>query len=375
MPSLQQHIQRLKQSIPEVSPQTALDLMAQGALLIDVRERDEIAAGSPTGARPVSRGYLELRIGELAPNPDQPLLLICGSGTRSLFAADSLKQLGYHDVRSVAGGFKRWHSDGLPYDMPRLLDSQARERYARQIVLPEIGEQGQQRLLDSKVLLIGAGGLGSPAAMYLAAAGVGTLGIVDSDRVERSNLHRQVLHTDECTGNAKVVSARAALEALNPSLNIVPYQTHLDRDNAEELCASYDVIVDGSDNFTTRYAVNDACVALGVPDVYGSIHRFEGQASVFWRGHGPCYRCLYPEPPPPGLAPPCSEAGVLGVLPGVIGLLLATETLKILLGIGEPLTGRLLRFDALAGEFRSMKLQTDPQCPCCASQTIRQAAS
>lgn len=375
MSSLQTRLAGLKQTIPEVAPRTALDLMAQGALLIDVRERDELGAGSPTGAHHVGRGFLELRIGELAPDPERPVLLICASGTRSLLAADSLQQLGYRDVRSVAGGFKRWQNDGLPFELPRPLDAQARERYARQIVLPEIGERGQRRLLDSKVLLIGAGGLGSPAAMYLAAAGVGMLGIVDSDRVERSNLHRQVLHADARTGSAKVASARAGLEAINPAVAIEPHETRLDRDNAEDICRSYDVVVDGSDNFTTRYAVNDACVALGVPDVYGSIHRFEGQASVFWHGHGPCYRCLYPELPPPGIAPPCSEAGVLGVLPGVIGLLLATETLKILLGIGEPLTGRLLHFDALAGKFRSLKFKADPHCSCCASPTLTRAAS
>lgn len=364
MTALSERIVELKRTIAEIPPRAALDLIAHDALLIDIRERDELAAGMPAQAHALGRGHLELRIDTVAPDPAQTLLLICGSGVRSLFAADALQRLGYRDVRSIAGGFRRWQEEGLPSHIPRMLDAQARERYARQIVLPEIGERGQQRLLDSKVLIVGAGGLGAPAALYLAAAGVGTLGIVDSDRVERHNLHRQVIHADARTGAAKVDSARAAIEALNPTVRVATCNQLLTSDNVDAVCRGYDVIVDGSDNFATRYLLNDACLKLGVPDVHGSIYRFQGQVAVFWPPRGPCYRCLHPAPPPPEIAPPCGEAGVLGVLPGVIGLLQATETLKILLGIGAPLAGRLLRYDALRGDFSSLKLDPAANCRC-----------
>lgn len=362
-------LQALRAHIPEVTPAEARALMGEGAVLVDVRETDETAQGVAEGAVVLGRGFLELNIEDAAPDPERPLLVMCGSGVRSLFAADGLLQMGYGDVRSVAGGFNRWKDEGLPFHMPRLLDADARGRYARQLTLPEVGEAGQQKLLDARVLLIGAGGLGAPAALYLAAAGVGTIGVVDHDVVDRSNLHRQVIHTDAGVGEPKVESARQAMLALNPTIRVQTHRLRLSRDNVEGLFADYGVIVDGSDNFATRYLVNDACVRLGLPNVHGSIFRFEGQISVFWPAapeRGPCYRCLYPEPPPPELAPSCNEAGVLGVLPGVVGLLEATEALKLVLGVGRPLVGRLLCYDALNMRFRELNVRPDPACAYCA---------
>ena len=359
----------LKARIPEVTPREALALQSRGAVLVDVREADEIVQGTPPGALRLGRGFLELRIEQAVPDPQRPLVLMCGSGTRSLFAAEDVARLGYRSVSSMAGGFTRWKHEGLPVEQPPSLDAAARERYSRHLLMPEIGESGQARLMESKVLLVGAGGLGSPAAYYLAAAGVGTLGLVDHDVVERSNLQRQILHTDARVGTSKVASARQALEALNPGVKVVGHEVRLASENVERLLGGYDVVVDGSDNFATRYLVNDACVKLRIPDVNGAVYRFEGQLSVFWPARpqrpGPCYRCLYREPPPPELAPSCAEAGVLGVLPGVIGLLQATETLKLLLGLGEPLVGRLLCFDALRGRFTELAIERDPQCRYC----------
>lgn len=361
-------LQALRAEIPEVTPDAALALAQAGALLLDIREPDETAAGVAEGAVVLSRGFLELRIEELVPDTERTLLVMCGSGLRSLFAAESLRQMGYHDVRSVAGGFNRWKDQGLPFHVPVQLGADARARYARQILLPEVGEQGQQKLAKARVLLIGAGGLGAPAGLYLAAAGVGTIGIVDHDRVERSNLHRQVIHSDARVGESKVESARVALHALNPTIQVQTHALRLSPDNVEKLFSGYDVIVDGSDNFPTRYLVNDACVRLGLPDVHGSVFRFDGQVSVFWPaapGGGPCYRCLFAEPPPPALAPSCNEAGVLGVLPGTIGLLQATETLKLILGVGRSLVGRLLCFDALNMQFREFNIHANPDCAYC----------
>lgn len=359
----------LRRDIPELSPAEALALQAQGAALVDVREAEEIAQGSALGALRLGRGFLELKIEEAVPDYERPLVTMCAGGTRSLFAAESLARLGYRRVYSLQGGFTRWKAEGLPWEMPSTLSREERERYSRHLSIPEVGEAGQARLLASKVLLIGAGGLGCPAALYLAAAGVGTLGLVDDDRVDRSNLQRQVLHGDGRIGQLKVESARASLAALNPGIRIEAYAERLTRDNVEKLFAGYDVIVDGSDNFQTRYLVNDACVRLGLPNVHGSVYRFEGQVSVFWpayaKRHGPCYRCLYPEPPPPELAPSCAEAGVLGVLPGIIGLLEAVETIKLLLDLGDPLVGRLLCYDALAGRFSEYALAADPDCAYC----------
>jgi molybdopterin/thiamine biosynthesis adenylyltransferase/rhodanese-related sulfurtransferase/molybdopterin converting factor small subunit len=365
----EKRLAELRRQIPELTPAEALARQSQGALLIDVREADEVAQGSPPGALRLNRGFLELRIEAAEADYDRPLMTLCGGGVRSLFAADDLQRLGYRQVASVAGGFARWKADGLPYETPQTMSSEDRERYARHLAMPEVGEAGQARLLDSKVLLIGAGGLGCPAALYLAAAGVGTLGIVDDDRVDRSNLQRQVLHTHGRVGQLKVDSARASLLALNPGIRIDTFAERLSRANVERLLAGYDLVVDGSDNFPTRYLVNDACVKLDIPNVHGSVYRFEGQVTVFWPGYvqrrGPCYRCLYPEPPPPELAPSCAEAGVLGVLPGIVGLLQAVEAIKILLELGDPLVGRLLCYDALAGKFAEYTLQPDPDCAYC----------
>jgi molybdopterin/thiamine biosynthesis adenylyltransferase len=295
---------------------------------------------------------------------------MCGGGTRSMFASESLRLLGYADVRSVAGGFNRWKNENLPVETPASLSAAQRERYGRHLLMPEIGEKGQLALLDARVLMVGAGGLGSPAALYLAAAGVGHIGIVDMDVVDRSNLQRQILHTDERTGTSKVASARATLSALNPTIEIATHETRLVAANVEQILGAYDVVVDGSDNFATRYLVNDACVKLRIPNVHGSIYRFEGQVSVFWPAYpkrrGPCYRCLYSAPPPPELAPSCAEAGVLGVLPGVVGTLQAVETVKIVLGLGEPLVGRLLHYDALRQRFAELRVSPDPECAYCA---------
>lgn len=360
----------LKASIGEVTPREALALQAQGAALVDVREAEEIAQGSPPGAQRLGRGFLELRIEDAVPDLDRPVVVMCASGARSLFAAEDLRRLGYTRLFNMAGGFTRWKSEGLPLEIPPRFDPLARERFSRHLTMPEVGEAGQARLLASSVLLVGAGGLGSPAALYLAAAGVGTLGIVDHDVVDRSNLQRQILHTDARVGTSKVASARQTLEALNPAVNVRPFETRLSSANVEEIFRGFDVVVDGSDNFPTRYLVNDACVKLAIPNVHGSVYRFEGQATVFWPGdpgrRGPCYRCLYPEPPPADLAPSCAEAGVLGVLPGVVGLLQAVETVKIILGIGESLVGRLICYDALRSRFTELELQRDPACRYCA---------
>jgi molybdopterin/thiamine biosynthesis adenylyltransferase/rhodanese-related sulfurtransferase len=359
----------IRHGVAEIGPADALELMRRGAVLIDVREPGEIAAGTAAGAVAVAPCDLQRRVPELAPQQSTPVLLICASGVRSRAAALHITALGYGDVRSVAGGFSRWRREGLPTHVEPVTDGLDRARYARQLALPEVGEAGQRRLLASKVLLVGAGGLGSPAALYLAAAGVGRLTLVDDDRVERSNLQRQILHTDARTGDPKVVSAQATLAALNPGVEVVPLQLRLDEANVEAVLAGHDVVIDGSDNFATRYLESDACVRLGVPNVHGSVFRFEGQVTVFWPGRratpGPCYRCLYPEPPPPEFAPSCTEAGVLGVLPGTIGLLQATEALKLLLGLGEPLVGRMLHYDALLGRVSELEVLRDPMCPAC----------
>lgn len=361
-------LETLRAEIPQVTPAEARALAGQGAVLVDVRESDETVQGVADGAVALGRGFLELRIEDVAPDPEQPLLVMCGSGVRSLFAANSLRELGYRNVRSVAGGFNRWKDEGLPFHIPKVLDADARLRYARQLILPEVGEAGQQKLNDARILLIGAGGLGAPAGLYLAAAGVGTLGIVDHDVVDRSNLNRQVIHTDEAVGESKVESARRALLALNPTIHVETHDMRLSPDNVEQVFSGYDVIVDGSDNFAAHYLANDACVHLGLPCVHGSIFRFDAQISVFWPaapGGGPCYRCLYPEPPPPELAPSCNEAGVLGVVPGVVGLLEATEALKLVLGIGRTLVGRLLCYDALSMKFTELNVRPDPACAYC----------
>ena len=370
MKASDRRLAELRRSIPEVTPTQALAMQRNGAVLVDVRDAGEVAQGSPRDARHLDRGFLEFRIEDAVPDLDRTVLVTCASGGRSLFAADELRRMGYTDVRSVAGGFNQWKDEGLPFEIPKMLDADARERYARHLVMPEVGEAGQLKLLESRALLIGAGGLGSPAALYLAAAGVGTLGIVDHDVVDRSNLQRQILHTDGRVGLPKVASARQAVQALNPAVTVSEHALRLDSGNVDDVFAGYDVVVDGSDNFATRYLVNDACVKHGIPNVHGSVFRFEGQVTVFWPSRdpdpGPCYRCLYPEPPPPELAPSCAEAGVLGILPGVVGLLEAVEAIKILLGAGDPLVGRLLHYDALAARFTELRQRRNPDCRYCA---------
>lgn len=363
-------LEQVKSRISEVDAVGAQTLIDSGAVAVDVREADEVAQGMVPGATAIPRGFLEARIEDAVRDREAPIVLYCAGGARSAFATESLHQLGYTNVVSMIGGFGAWKSAGLPWNTPFQFTSGQQRRYSRHFLLPEIGEQGQEKLLNAKVLLIGAGGLGSPAAFYLAAAGVGTLGILDDDVVDDSNLQRQILHSTDRIGISKVESARQTLNALNPDVSIVAHETRLSKENALQIFKDYDIIVDGADNFATRYLVNDACVILGKPNIHGSIFRFEGQATVFDAENGPCYRCLFPDPPPPDLAPNCAEAGVLGVLPGVIGVLQATEAVKLIVGIGTPLTGRLLLYDALDATFREMRLHKDPSCPVCGDQSF-----
>jgi sulfur-carrier protein adenylyltransferase/sulfurtransferase len=368
VPTYRELLQQAKAEIEEIDAARAHSLVADGEApaLVDVRERDEWDEGHIPGAVHIPRGYLESRIEQAAPDRARPLIVYCAGGSRSAFAARTLQELGYEQVSSLAGGFTDWKRNGFPTELPRTLAPSQRTRYSRHVLIPEVGEAGQLRLLDARVLLVGAGGLGSPAALYLAAAGVGTLGIIDADVVDETNLQRQIVHSTERLGEPKVDSARRTLTALNPDVEVVTYRERLGSDNVDRILEpGWDVIVDGADNFPTRYLVNDASVWHGIPVVHGSIFRFEGQVTVFKSGEGPCYRCLFPQPPPPELAPSCAEGGVLGVLPGVIGSLQASEALKLALGIGEPLVGRLLLFDALAATFAEVKLQRDPTCPVC----------
>ena len=360
MPSYRDLLSQIRSEIEEVDAAGAHD-----ALLVDVRELDEWTEGRIPGAIHIPRGFLESRIEQAAPDKAQRIVLYCAQGNRSVFATKTLEDLGYENVASLAGGYTEWKRSGLPTELPRSLDGAKRQRYSRHILIPEVGEEGQLKLLDARVLLIGAGGLGSPASLYLAAAGVGTLGIVDDDRVDATNLQRQIAHSTETLGDWKVDSAKATIEALNPDVNVKTYRERLTSENVDRILAEdWDVIVDGADNFPTRYLVNDAAVWHELPVVHGSIYRFEGQVTVFAPG-APCYRCLFPTPPPPELAPSCAEGGVLGVLPGIVGSLQASEALKLALGIGESLAGRLLLFDALATEFSEVTLRRDPDCPVC----------
>jgi len=366
-------LKQVKAEIRETDADGAQAAAARGAALLDVREADEWSLGHAPGATFIPRGFLELRIEDQIAQKDREVVVYCAGGTRSAFAARTLSGLGYTNVVSLRGGFGAWKERGLPVVVPRVLSAEQAKRYSRHVLVPEVGEAGQLKLLDSKVLLIGAGGLGCPAGLYLAAAGVGTLGIVDSDVVDLSNLQRQVLHRNDTVGRPKTESAAEALRALNPDVRVVPHELRLDASNVEAIIAPYDVIVDGCDNFSTKYLINDAAVLAGKPVVYGSIFRFEGQVSVFRRGQGPCYRCLFPEPTPTELAPSCDQAGVLGVLPGTVGLLQATEALKLLLGRGRTLVGRLLTYDALETSFREYKLRRDPRCAVCGdAPTIRE---
>ena len=364
---IEQRLAELRRRIDEVEPEAALGAMGEGALLVDIREASEIADGSPKGALHVVRGFLEMRIAQLAGERDTPLFILCGSGARSLLAADSLQALGYAKVASVRGGFQAWRQRGLAFEVPVQLSENDRRRYARHLSIPEVGEAGQLKLKAAKVLLVGAGGLGSPAALYLAAAGVGTIGLVDDDVVDSSNLQRQIAHTEERVGMPKVDSARQALLALNATLEVRTHQLRIDAGNVEQVLGGYDVVVDGTDNFSARYLINDACVKLGLPNVHAAIFRFEGYLTVYSPGRhgGPCYRCSYPNPPPAELAPSCADAGVLGVLPGVVGVLQAVEALKLVLGIGAPLVGRVLSYDALQAEFSEYEVEPDPACKVC----------
>jgi molybdopterin/thiamine biosynthesis adenylyltransferase/rhodanese-related sulfurtransferase len=367
MPNYRELLQQVRSEISEIDASEARDRIESGEpVIVDVREQDEWDEGYIPGAVHVPRGHLESRIERLAPDTTRPVVVYCSAGNRSAFAAKTLTELGYEDVVSLSGGFTDWKRNGFPVQLQAGLDAPRRARYSRHLLIPEVGEEGQLKLLDSKVLLIGAGGLGSPASLYLAAAGVGRVGIVDADVVDESNLQRQIVHSTESLGEPKVESAKRAVEALNPDVEVVAYKERLTSENIERILADgWDVIVDGADNFPTRYLVNDASIWHKIPVVHGSIYRFEGQVTVFKPYEGPCYRCLFPTPPPPELAPSCAEGGVLGVLPGVIGSLQASEALKLALGIGEPLIGRLLLFDALAATFDEVKLRRDPDCPVC----------
>jgi molybdopterin/thiamine biosynthesis adenylyltransferase/rhodanese-related sulfurtransferase len=367
MASYRELLAQVKAEIDEVDAVRARELIeSSDPVIVDVREQDEWDEGHVPGAVHIPRGHLESRIEGAAPDRSRQVLVYCSAGNRSAFAAKTLQELGYDEPVSLAGGFTDWKRNGFAVELAAGLEPPQRARYSRHLLIPEVGEQGQLKLLDSKILLIGAGGLGSPASLYLAAAGVGRIGIVDADVVDESNLQRQIVHSTERLGEPKVESAKRTIEALNPDVQVVAYKERLTSENVERILADgWDVIVDGADNFPTRYLVNDAAVWHGVPVVHGSIYRFEGQVTVFKPGDGPCYRCLFPAPPPPELAPSCAEGGVLGVLPGVIGSLQASEALKLALGIGDPLVGRLLLFDALGAEFNEVSIRRDPDCPVC----------
>lgn len=366
MKSMRDLLSEVKSAITEIEP----DALVAGVTMLDVREPEEYDLGAIAGALHVPRGLLETRIEELVPERNRPIVIYCASGVRSTFAAETLGRMGYTSVASLVGGFNRWKDEGRQWSVPTTLTPDQRLRYQRHLLLSQVGEQGQLKLLDAKVLLLGAGGLGSPGLLYLAAAGVGTLGVVDMDEVDASNLQRQVIHSVDRIGLPKVESARQAVAAINPDVQVVGHQVRLGASNVMDLVHGYDLIIDGTDNFPTRYLVNDAALkAGGIPVVHGSIFRFEGQVTVLDPGAGgPCYRCYIPEPPPPELAPSCAEAGVLGVLPGIIGSLQAIEALKVLLGIGQPLAGRLIAYDALASSFRTFKLRKDPACPACGGE-------
>jgi molybdopterin/thiamine biosynthesis adenylyltransferase/rhodanese-related sulfurtransferase len=365
-PSGAEVLRDIKSRIDEIDPAAAREQMHNGAVLVDVREIEEFAGGHIPGAKHVPKSYLESRIEGAAPDRSQHVILYCQSGNRSAWAARTLlDDLGYEHVESMTGGFTLWKDRGYEVEVPRTLTAEQRERYSRHLLLPEVGLEGQQRLLDAKVLLLGAGGLGSPTALYLAAAGVGTLGIVDNDEVDLSNLQRQVIHSTERIGVSKVDSAEQTITALNPDVKVEKYPIRLGPENIMDILPGYDTVVDGLDNFPTRYLLNDASVRLRIPVVSAAILGFEGQLSVFKPYDGPCYRCLFPVPPPAELAPSCGANGVLGVLPGTMGLLQATEVIKLILDQGEPLIGRLLMYDALAARVTEVKVRRDPQCPIC----------
>lgn len=376
MPSFNELIQKVKSEIKELTPKEVSAKIKKdpSVALIDVREPEECEGGIVPGAITIPRGLLELQIEDDIPDREREIVCYCAGGVRSALAAKALQQMGYKKVVSMSGGFNGWKNAALAVETKKGLSSSQSARYARHILLPEVREEGQTKLLGAKVLLIGAGGLGCPSAIYLAAAGVGTLGIIDYDVVDLSNLQRQILHSEEEVGKPKADSAMRRLRGLNSDVNVIPIREKLSRDNAMKVVADYDIVVNGCDNFPTRYLINDACVLAKKPLVDGSIFRFEGQVTVFHpAGGGPCYRCLYPEPPPPDMAPSCAEAGVFGVLPGIIGSIQAVETIKLILNLGDPLIGRLLMYDALSEKFREMKVRRDPSCPVCGDKpTIKE---
>jgi adenylyltransferase/sulfurtransferase len=356
-----------RDSVPEVTIDDVQAQMENGArpTLLDVREREEYREGHLEGSVPLPRGFLEMRIEEAVPDKSAPIVAYCAGGVRSLIAARTLKEMGYENVTSMSGGYTAWKNAGYKWVADRQFTPDQITRYARHFTLPEVGEAGQAKLLDAKVLCVGAGGLGSPVALYLAAAGVGTIGIADHDTVDMSNLQRQILHTNDRVGMPKVESAQLTLNALNPDVNVVQFQERLSSENVMRIIDGFDIVVNGCDNFPTRYLINDACIMAKKTLVDGSIFQFEGQVTVVDPTEGPCYRCLFPEPPPPGMAPSCAEAGVLGVLPGLVGCMQALEAMKIILGAGKPLVGRMMHFDTLSSEIRVLKLRKDPNCLVC----------
>lgn len=371
MVQLTAYLDTIRNAVAEVDVQTAFRQAQAGSLLLDVRESDEVKSGSPKQAVRVAKGMLEMKITDLVSAGDQPIYVLCASGKRSLIAAYSLQQMGFTNVFSVRGGFTDWKKQELPFEMPHYLKEADVERYKRHLLIPEVGTEGQIRLLNSRVLVVGAGGIGSPVAWYLAAAGIGHLGLVDNDIVDATNLQRQILHTEDSVGTPKVDSAKKRLQALNSGITIRTYNERLRPDNVESILAGYDLVLDGTDNFTTRYLINDACVKLSIPNVHGSVYRFEGQVSTFWPAHSdtaPCYRCLYESPAPADWSPSCAEVGVLGVLPGLVGMICATEAIKILLGAGDTLVGRILAINALDWDFTLYNINRNPTCRHCACQ-------
>ncbi len=374
--SFQELMADARKDVPELSAQQVNELLMHNGkshVILDVRESDEWRQGHLEGAVPLPRGFLEIKVETTIPDKETPIIAYCAGGVRSLLAGKILKEMGYQNVTSMTGGYNAWKNGGFNWVQDFQYTPEQLIRYSRHFLLPEVGEDGQAKLLQAKVLMVGAGGLGSPSAYYLAAAGVGTIGIIDNDVVDISNLQRQILHANDRVGMPKVESAKKTLEGLNPDVKVIPYQAKLTSENIMEILKDYDLVVDGCDNFPTRYLVNDACVLMGKPNVHGSIFQFEGQATVFYPGKGPCYRCLYPEPPPAEMAPSCAEAGVLGVLPGLIGTIEALEAIKLILGKGDTLVGRLLYFNTLTMEINNLKLRRDPNCPLCGDHpTIRE---
>jgi sulfur-carrier protein adenylyltransferase/sulfurtransferase len=370
MIDVNEYLKTIGQTVPEISVADAYQKVIHGgSVLVDIRESDEVKAGSPSQAIRISKGMLEMQIMQHVKDPSLEVLLLCASGRRSLIAAHSLQSMGFKNVISVKGGFNEWKNQALPFETPRKLEAADVEKYKRHILIPEVGEKGQMKLLDSKILVVGSGGIGSPTALYLAAAGIGTIGIIDNDVVDKSNLQRQILFSEHQVGDSKVDSAKERLLQLNSSLKIRTYNERLTRDNIEDIITQYDIVIDGTDNFTTRYLINDACVKFGIPNIHGSVFLFEGQFTTFWPESGkedaPCYRCLFPSPPPPELAPSCAEAGVLGVLPGMVGILCATEAIKIILKVGENQIGKLLVYDSLKMDFNTYDIHKRADCAYC----------